>query len=133
MKHLGVLKNLIKNDSVLLLKLEFGGVFSVPDSDLETRGEGSSRPLDKGGGAVSKKKFSALWTSVWFKDKAPHSPGSATGFSCLREKNKSQTPKQKPLSAKRGTNTNSTHNPGYICGRRMLSTLRHPSLIESVI
>ena len=27
LKHLGVLKNLIKNDSVLLLKLEFGDVF----------------------------------------------------------------------------------------------------------
>ena len=40
MKHLGVLKNLIKNDTVLLLNLEFGGVFSVPDPDLEVRGEG---------------------------------------------------------------------------------------------
>ena len=40
MKHLGVLKNLIKNDTVLLLKLEFGGVFSVPDPDHEIRGEG---------------------------------------------------------------------------------------------
>ena len=46
MKHLVVLKNLIKNDSVLLLKLEFGGVFSVPDPDLEIRGgrEGAFRP-----------------------------------------------------------------------------------------
>ena len=44
MKHLEVLKNLIKNDSVLLLKLEFGGVFSVPDADLEIRGEGAFRP-----------------------------------------------------------------------------------------
>ena len=40
MKHLVVLKNLIKNDSVLLLKLEFGGVFSVPDPDLEIKGGG---------------------------------------------------------------------------------------------
>ena len=44
MKNLEVLKNLIKNDSVLLLKLEFGGVFSVPDADLEIRGEGAFRP-----------------------------------------------------------------------------------------
>ena len=45
MKHLEVLKNLIKNDSVLLLKLEFGGVFSVPYPDLEIRGgEGAFRP-----------------------------------------------------------------------------------------
>ena len=43
MKHLGVLKNLIKNDSVLLLNLEFGGVFSMPDPDLEIRGEGEGR------------------------------------------------------------------------------------------
>ena len=47
MKHLEVLKNLIKNYSVLLLKLEFGGVFSVPDPNLEIRGgggEGAFRP-----------------------------------------------------------------------------------------
>ena len=45
MKHLVVLKNLIENDSVLLLKLEFGGVFSVPDLDLEIRGgKGAFRP-----------------------------------------------------------------------------------------
>ena len=44
MKNLEVLKNLIKHDSVLLLKLEFGGVFSVPDADLEIRGEGAFRP-----------------------------------------------------------------------------------------
>ena len=49
MKHLGVLKNLVKNDSVLLPKLEFGGGFSVPNPDLEIGG---------GGGAVSKKIFS---------------------------------------------------------------------------
>ena len=43
MKHLEVLKNLIKNDSVLLLKLEFGGVFSLPYPDLEIRvGRGPS-------------------------------------------------------------------------------------------
>ena len=29
----------------------------------------SSRPLDKGGGPVSKKKFSALWVSVGSKNK----------------------------------------------------------------
>ena len=40
MKHLEVLKNLIKNYSVLLLKLEFGGVFSVPDPNLEIGGWG---------------------------------------------------------------------------------------------
>ena len=56
MKHLVVLKNLIKNDSVLLLKLEFGGVFSVPDPDLEIRG---------GGG---------LQTSVWSKNKGSPPP-----------------------------------------------------------
>ena len=44
MKHLEVLKNLIKNDFLLLLKLEFGGVFSVPNPDLEIRGEGAFRP-----------------------------------------------------------------------------------------
>ena len=44
MKHLEVLKNLIKNDSVLLPKLEFGGVFLVPDPDLAIRGEGAFRP-----------------------------------------------------------------------------------------
>ena len=59
MKHLGVLKNLIKNDIVFLLKLEFGGVFSVLDSDLEIRGKRgqASRPLDKGGGGSLQKKF----------------------------------------------------------------------------
>ena len=44
MKHLEVLKNLIKNDSMLLLKLEFGDVFSVPDPDLEIMGRGPSDP-----------------------------------------------------------------------------------------
>ena len=38
MKHLGVLKNLIKIDTEFLLKLEFGGVFSVLDPDFEIRG-----------------------------------------------------------------------------------------------
>ena len=56
MKHLEVLKNLIKNDSVLLLKLEFGGVFSVPDPDLAIRG---------GGG---------LQTSVWSKNTQRKTP-----------------------------------------------------------
>ena len=35
-------------------------VFAVPDPDLEMGG---------GGGVVSKKIFSALWTSVWSKNK----------------------------------------------------------------
>ena len=39
------------------------------DPDLEIRGgEGSSRPLDKGGRAVSKKKLAFL-ASVWSKNK----------------------------------------------------------------
>ena len=46
MKHLEVLKNLIKNDSMLLLKLEFGGVFSVPDPDLGLKIRGGPPPLD---------------------------------------------------------------------------------------
>ena len=51
----------------------------VPDPDLEIRGgEGSSRPLDKGGRAVSKKKLAFL-ASVWSKNKgAGPFPGSAT-------------------------------------------------------
>lgn len=38
MNHLGVLKKLIKIDTEFLLKLEFGGVFSVLDPDFEIRG-----------------------------------------------------------------------------------------------
>ena len=66
MKYLGVLKNLIKNDSVLLLKLEFGGVFSVLDPDLAIRGGGggSSRPLDNRGGSLQQKIFSPLGLSL---------------------------------------------------------------------
>ena len=76
MKYLGVLKNLIKNDSVLLLKLEFGGVFSVLDPDLAIRGGGGGvHPnLYLTGGAVSNKKFSALWASVWSKIKGGLDP-----------------------------------------------------------
>lgn len=44
MKHLGVLKNLIKIDTEFLLKLEFGGVFSVLDPDFEIRGGTHSDP-----------------------------------------------------------------------------------------
>ena len=66
---------------------------SVPDPDIEVRGEGwgevggwgggrsgrSSRPLDKRGSLVSKKIFSALRASVWSKNKGPGpSPGFAT-------------------------------------------------------
>jgi len=37
------------------------GLLPVPDPDLEIGGGGwSSRPLDKGGGRVSKKNYSAL-------------------------------------------------------------------------
>ena len=65
MKYLGVLKNLIKNDSVLLLKLEFGGVFSVLDPDLAIRGGGgSSRPLDNRGGSLQQKIFGPLGLSL---------------------------------------------------------------------
>lgn len=46
MNHLGVLKKLIKIDTEFLLKLEFGGVFSVLDPDFEIRGGHSFRPLD---------------------------------------------------------------------------------------
>ena len=104
MKHLGVLKNLIKNDIVFLLKLEFGGVFSVLDSDLEIREKRgqSSRPLDKGGGGQSpQKNFLALWSSIWSKNNGgpgPPSPGSTTGFSCLREeKYNGNTQRKTPL------------------------------------
>ena len=68
---------------------------TVPDPGLEIRGWGeSSRPLDKDGPRLKTpageatsppQKFSALWASVWSKNKegapapAP-SPGSATFF-----------------------------------------------------
>ena len=42
----------------------------MPDPDLEMGGGGSSRPFDKGGGAVSKKTIiSALQASVWSKNR----------------------------------------------------------------
>ena len=42
----------------------------VPNPGPEIRGGNrSSRPLDKGGRAVSKEKISALRASVWFKNK----------------------------------------------------------------
>ena len=56
----------------------------MADPNLQIRGDAwSSRPWDKGGGAVSKKNFSALWASVWSKNKRGGrgmvpSPGSAT-------------------------------------------------------
>ena len=48
----------------------------MSDPDLEIRGGGwSSRPLDKGGGPVSKKRiFSALRASVWSKNKGLAEP-----------------------------------------------------------
>ena len=63
-------------------------LFKLPNQcRIQTLREGggrSSSPLDKGGGAVSKKMFSALRVSVWSKNKggvrAPSwpSPGSAS-------------------------------------------------------
>ena len=66
---------------------------TVPDPGLEIRGWGeSSRPLDKDGPRLKTpageatsplQKFSALWASVWSKNKegAPAPiPGSATFF-----------------------------------------------------
>ena len=64
MKHLEVLKNLIKNGSMPLLKFEFGGVFSVLDPDLAIRGGGSSRPLDNRGGSLQQKIFGPLGLSL---------------------------------------------------------------------
>ena len=85
MKHLVVLKNLIKNDSVLLLKLEFGGVFSVPDLDFEIRGgEGAFRP------------------QFGLKIRGPPSPWSATGFSCLREEKYNKNTQRKTSLCKEG-------------------------------
>ena len=54
----------------------------MPDQDPERSGEARpSRPLDKaGGGAVSKKNFSALRVSVWSKNKGKPSPGSAAVY-----------------------------------------------------
>ena len=61
----------------------------MPDPDLEIKGGGRLfRPLDKRGGGgwgapVSKKLFSALWASVWPKNKEGGpgpSPGSATAM-----------------------------------------------------
>ena len=75
MKHLGVLKNLVKNDSVLLPKLEFGGGFSVPNPDLEIRG----------GGSLPKNFFGPFGPQSGRKIRGPLSPRSTIGFSCLRE------------------------------------------------
>ena len=47
----------------------------MPDPDYEISGVRSSRTLDKGGGgAVSKKMFSALRASVWSKNKGGPDP-----------------------------------------------------------
>ena len=61
----------------------FLGYSTVPDPDLEIRRGRSFRLLDKGGGAASKKIFSALRASVWSKNKGEGrgpSPGSATAL-----------------------------------------------------
>ena len=55
--------------SLVGLVLVFDISLSVPDPDLDIRGGRSSRPWDKGEGAVSKNFFSALRTSVWSKNK----------------------------------------------------------------
>ena len=57
----------------------------MPNPDLEIRGGQSSRTFDKGGGSP-KKIFSALWASVWSKNRRGSrplgpSPGSATRWS----------------------------------------------------
>ena len=46
----------------------------MPDPDLEIRGGGSSRPLDKGGGRSPKKTFLALRASFWSKNKGARPP-----------------------------------------------------------
>ena len=55
----------------------------MPDPDLEVGGEGRSSSLLESGGGGSPKFFSALWASVWSKNKGGlgppgPSPGSAT-------------------------------------------------------
>ena len=62
--------------------------FAVLDPDLEIRRGGArlSRPLDKEGGAVSQKNFSALGASVWSKHKggqAPRAPRLDPPLICL--------------------------------------------------
>ena len=63
---------------LILIKSEVLIMTAVADPDLQIRGPRSSRPRYKGGGgAVSKKKFSALLASVWSKNKggpAPRAP-----------------------------------------------------------
>ena len=86
MKHLGVIKNLIKNDSVLLLKLEFGGGFSVPNPDLEIRG----------GGQSPKKFFGPLGPQFGRKIRGPLPTRSTIGFSCLREEKYITNTQRKP-------------------------------------
>ena len=49
----------------------------MPDPDLEIRGGGSSRPLDKGERVVEKK--SAFQASVWSKNKGGPGPFSGSG------------------------------------------------------
>ena len=43
------------------------------DPDLQIRGRGADPDIK--GGAVSKKIFSALWASVWSKNKGGQGPG----------------------------------------------------------
>ena len=53
-------------------------ITAVPDPDLEIRwGEGGAHPdpYIGGGGGVLPKNFSALWASVWSKNKGAAPPG----------------------------------------------------------
>ena len=62
---------------LILIKSEVLIMTAVADPDLQIRGPRSSRSRHKGwgGGAVSKKKFSALLASVWSKNKGGAPPG----------------------------------------------------------
>ena len=54
-------------------------VYTELDSDLKIKGGGrSSRPLDKGGGGLPPKNFSALSAAVWSKKKGGGWAASAT-------------------------------------------------------
>ena len=54
---------------------------AVADPDFEISGGGGTviQTRDKGGGAVSKRLFSALWATVWSSKKPDPSPRSAAG------------------------------------------------------
>ena len=93
-------KNVVKAISSLCLFYHVGSINASPALNLKvavTLFSSGSRPSDKGGegrgggighldpeiwrGVPSQKIFSALGTSVWFKNKGPGpSPGSATGI-----------------------------------------------------